>query len=269
MIRESIWMMRRSMDSLVRSIVTVRGRWMGWRRFWNSYRSYRDLAPAGRKPMLIHLSPCLGDDVLETPIEPIYFYQDAWAFERIIARNPERHVDVGSHHKFVALLSKVVPVTMVDLRPLALPLSTLDFRKGSILNLPFEDCSIESLSSLCVIEHVGLGRYGDALDPFGSEKAIEELMRVLQPEGYFYMSVPIGDEEIVAFNEGRVFTLNWLLERVHPLEVTEMRFIVGKSFQTVYEPRPLFGTIGLFELRKPQNACLAWQSCRRRGRSWE
>jgi hypothetical protein len=250
MIRESIWMLRRSVRSLVRAIVTTREDWRAWRRFWNSYRRYKALAPAEQKPMVKHLYPCLKDDLSSTPIEPTYFYQDAWAFQRIATRMPQRHVDIGSHHKFVALLSAVVPVTMVDLRPWSLSLETVDFRQGSILDLPFEDCSVVSLSSLCVVEHVGLGRYGDALDPLGSEKAIEELKRVLQPEGHLYISVPMGDENIVAFNAGRIFTMDLFLKIVYPLEIVDMRFVVDRSFQTAYESRPMFGTTGLFELRK-------------------
>jgi hypothetical protein len=53
-------------------------------------------------------------------------------------------------------------------------LENLFFKEGSILALPFESGSIKSLSSLCVVEHIGLGRYGDEIDPFGSESAIKE-----------------------------------------------------------------------------------------------
>ena len=68
---------------------------------------------------------------------------------------------------------------MVDICPWSLPLDTVEFRKGSILNLPFEDATVPSVSSLCVVEHIGLGRYGDPLDPYGSEKAIQELKRIV------------------------------------------------------------------------------------------
>jgi hypothetical protein len=81
-----------------------------------SYYRYRRSAPPDRRPRLAHLYPCLGDATAETPVEPICFYQDAWAFEKIVAARPAWHLDVGSQHTFVALLSKAVPVTMVDLR---------------------------------------------------------------------------------------------------------------------------------------------------------
>jgi SAM-dependent methyltransferase len=237
-------------DSLRQQFADWRKALGAWRRFWSRYRRYRELAPSDRQPSLEHLYPCLGDDSGETKIGAIYFYQDTWAFEKIVRRHPEFHVDIGSHHKFVALLSKVVPVTMVDIRPLSLDLDTLQFREGSILDLPFEENSLPSVSSLCVVEHIGLGRYGDALDPLGSEKAIKELKRVLAPGGYFYLSVPVGDYNITAFDAGRIFDMNYLLELLHPLEVVDKHFIVGRSFQRLYEYNSPFGTTGLFELRK-------------------
>ena len=100
--------------------------------------------------------PFVGEDEKITEIEPTYFYQDAWAFEKIVNARPESHVDVGSHHKFVALLSKVVPVTMINIRPLQLPLDSLNFQEGSILEMPSADGSLKSLSSLCVIEHISI-----------------------------------------------------------------------------------------------------------------
>jgi SAM-dependent methyltransferase len=204
--------------------------WNAWKRFWRSYREYKRISPPSLQPSLDHLYPCLGDDSAETQIEPIYFYQDAWAFERIIQQRPESHVDVGSHHKFVALLSKVLPVTMVDLRPLSLPLDSLRFQKGSILDLPFEDSRMLSVSSLCVIEHIGLGRYGDPLDFYGTEKTIAELKRILAPGGNLYLSVPIDAANRTSFNAHRSFSEDYLFRLFEPLQVVEKRYIFGTSF---------------------------------------
>lgn len=164
-------------------------------------------------------------------------------------QHPEFHVDVGSHHKFVALLSKVVPVTMVDIRPLSLPLDTLEFRKGSILELPYEDESVPSVSSLCVVEHIGLGRYGDPLDPHGSEKAIQELKRIVQPGGDLYISLPLDDENRVYFNAHRAFREEYLLRLFEPFHIVERRYIYGRNFGD--QRKPGFGT-GCYQLRRCQ-----------------
>ena len=250
--RETLWVLRYALRRLRRDAKSWRDDFLAWRRFWRSYRWYQQIAPPDTRAQLAYLYPRLGEDIAETPVEPTYFYQDAWAFEKIVERRPVRHVDVGSHHKFVALLSKVVPVTMVDIRPLSLPLDTLNFEPGSIVELPFEDDSLESLSSICVVEHIGLGRYGDPLDPRGSEQAIAELRRVLAPGGRLYLSVPVGDEDLVAFNAGRVFSLGYLYSLLEPLVMVNKSFIVGDSLQESYGYRGMFGTTGLFELVKEE-----------------
>jgi len=82
-------------------------------------------------------------------------------------------------------------------------LENFESKKGSILELPFEDDSVQSISCLHVAEHVGLGRYGDDLDPGGTEKATRELARVLARGGNLYFSVPLGKPR-VCFNAHRI-----------------------------------------------------------------
>lgn len=247
MFAEIKWMLRYQIVALLRGIATWCKDVSSWGRFWRNYNEYNRLALPHIQPALDWLYPCIGDDTGETPIEPIYFYQDAWAFERIVQRRPSAHVDVGSHHKFVALLSKVVPVTMVDIRPLSLPLESLQFRQGSILELPFKDGSVSSLSCLCVVEHIGLGRYGDSLDPQGTEKAIAELKRVLAPGGDLYLSVPIDDENRTYFNAHRSFREAYLFEQFEQLKVIEKRYIFGNRF--IHQSMTGFGT-GCYHLQR-------------------
>lgn len=252
MIKEALWILRCwCYDLHPRKVLSFwRKKIYSWLRFWKSYKQYKEMAKIKDGSLLNNLYPCLGEDTAETFIEPTYFYQDSWAFEKIVNRQPKYHVDIGSHHKFVALLSKVVPLTMVDIRPLSLPLESLQFKQGSVLELPFEDNSIDSLSCLCVVEHIGLGRYGDPLDPDGSEKSIAELSRVLAPGGCLYLSVPVGNQSLVAFNAGRVFSIDDLKKLIHPLVIKDSAFIVGRSLQKDYCHTRNFGTTGLFEIVK-------------------
>ncbi len=217
-----------------------------WRRFWCDYARYGRLA--GSPPPLRYLQPQLGDDTALTQVDPIYFFQDSWAFRKIAAARPAAHVDVGSQHKFVSLLATVVPTTMVDIRPLPYELDGLTFRQGSILALPYADGELASVSSLCVVEHIGLGRYGDPLDPAGSEKALAELKRVVRPGGDLYVSVPLDDENRTYFNAHRAFTEPFLLSLVAPFEVLERRYIYGSVLGP--ELQPGFGT-GCYHLRAP------------------
>jgi len=248
MIREALWMVLYSGHILLHKQTIWRKDLMAWRRFWTSYRAYRRLAPPDKLPRLRTLTPCLGEDTAETSIEPIYFYQDAWAFEKIVQAMPPGHVDVGSQHKFVALLSKVVPVTMVDIRPLALPLNTLHFQQGSILDMPYEDDSLASVSSMCVVEHIGLGRYGDPLDWQGTEKAVAELKRILAPGGDLYLSVPMDDINRVYFNAHRAFSEQYFESLLYPFDIVERRYIHGNTFS---DERGSGRCIGCYHARKP------------------
>jgi len=207
-----------------------------YRRFWGELDRYNKMLPVDKRVDRGMVYPCLNDRNNHVNVIVDYFYQDAWAFEKIVSGNPSKHVDIGSHHKFVSLLSKVVSVTMVDLRPLPVELDSLDFRCGTILDLPYESHSLESVSSLCVVEHIGLGRYGDILDPKGTEKAIDELKRVLQPGGNLYISVPVDTSSRTVFNAHRVFFEQDLLGLVSPLELLDSAYIYKREFCDTWRP---------------------------------
>ncbi|MDV3001984.1 MAG: hypothetical protein N5P05_003590 [Chroococcopsis gigantea SAG 12.99] len=246
-----VWILKRSLKFLLFRPRIWRENLNAWRRFWHSYDRYLGLVESKEQANLIkYLYPCLGDDTNETPIEPTYFYQDTWAFEKILAQRPDNHIDVGSHHTFVTFLSKVLPVTMVDIRPLSLPVNTLHFQQGSILDLPFESNSIESLSSLCVVEHIGLGRYGDPLDPKGTEKAIYELQRTIKPKGHLYISLPIDDENRTYFNAHRAFSEQYIMSLFSGFQVIDKAYIYGRQLLTNQQSG--FGT-ALYHLQKLVN----------------
>jgi SAM-dependent methyltransferase len=138
---------------------------------------------------------------------------------------------------------------MIDIRPIELELPNLFFKKGSILELPFENNSIETLSSLCVVEHIGLGRYGDPLDSFGSEKAIKELKRVLKVSGIILFSVPVDSENKIYFNAHRAFTRKYILELFDGFEVLDEKYHYGTKMYDMYDETKGFGT-GLYMLKK-------------------
>ena len=195
------------------------------------------------------LLPYLQDKTSYTPIEPVYFYQDTWAAKKIFENKPVHHYDIGSSTMTIAIISQFVPTTMIDIRTIDLSLKGLCFRKGSILDMPFDDNSLESVSSLCVVEHIGLGRYGDLIDAYGSEKAAKELQRVLAKNGNLYFSVPVDCECRVYFNAHRAFTRDFVLNMFSGLTLVEEKYHYGKSLYEEYDPKKGFGT-GLFHFRK-------------------
>lgn len=62
----------------------------------------------------------------------------------------------------------------------------------------------DSLSCLHALEHFGLGRYGDQIDPKGFEQGLINMASLLREGGVFYLAVPIGIDR-VEFNAHRVF----------------------------------------------------------------
>lgn len=128
----------------------------------------------------------------------------------------------------------------------------MSFIEGSILKLPFRDDEIGSLSSICVIEHIGLGRYGDEIDPYGSEKAINEIKRVLALDGNLYISLPVDYSNKIYFNAHRAFTKDYILELFSPLALIEEKYIYGNEIKDKYDPGQGFGT-GLYHFRKTSN----------------
>ena len=193
--------------------------------------------------------PCLSDNTEITPLDPVYFYQDAWAAGKIFNNKPAHHYDVGSAAKTIAIISQFVPTTMVDIRPIKLQMENLFFIKGSIIELPFDNDSIESISSLCVVEHIGLGRYGDHLDQYGSEKAISELIRVTKPGGKIYFSVPVERKNKVYFNGHRALSREYIEMLFENCTIEEELYIINNDLCKSFQQGKGF-TVALFSIKK-------------------
>jgi SAM-dependent methyltransferase len=182
--------------------------------------------PSSFRLRLRYLYPALGDRHAPAgDASGHYFHQDIWAARQIHENAPGRHVDVGSSVAgFIAHLLTFREVEYVDIRPLRTNVTGLHYRAGSLLALPYASDSLESLSALHVAEHIGLGRYGDAVDPDGWRKAVDELKRVLRPGGSLYFSVPIGKERL-EFDGHRVFDPKTVIAAFEPLSLVKFAYV--------------------------------------------
>lgn len=153
-----------------------------------------------------HLYPCVTDATESTGFDRHYTFHTAWAARVLANTKPAVHYDVGSAIYFSTIVSAFIPVRFYDVRPARLTLSNLVSAQANLTQLPFDSNSIASLSCMHVMEHVGLGRYGDALDPQGDVKAIEELKRVVRPGGDLLFVVPLGGKARIQFNAHRIYT---------------------------------------------------------------
>lgn len=195
-----------------------------YRRYVREWRAYARM-PETEELRLIDSYPYLEDRTATTPFDSHYFYQGIWAMNRIARSGARWHLDVGSEVNFVGMLTTHLPVTFVDIRPLeAHGVKHLSCVGGSLLHLPFASASVESLSCLHVAEHIGLGRYGDALNPAGTRQACAELARVLAPGGHLFFSAPVGRPR-VCFNAHRIHSPQQILDYFRDLKLVQFSAI--------------------------------------------
>jgi Caenorhabditis protein of unknown function, DUF268 len=173
-----------------------------------------------------NLHPCLSDRYAEAGVaDGDYFHQDLWAARKIFKSMPNDHWDIGSRvDGFISHLLTFRSVNVIDIRDLKSQVQGLTFYQGDITCLQVSANSIVSLSCLHAMEHVGLGRYGDPIDPTGYKKGMLELQRILAPGGKLYFSVPIGRER-VEFNAQRVFHPKTIIELFNELELVEFAVV--------------------------------------------
>ncbi|MFQ5754372.1 MAG: DUF268 domain-containing protein [bacterium] len=81
------------------------------------------------------------------------------------------------------------------------------------------------MSSLCVIEHIGLGRYGDTIDPLGDINFIREVRRCLKPGGVFVFSMPVSAVSALVFNAHRIYQTSQIEQLLSGFSLIEERFI--------------------------------------------
>lgn len=152
-----------------------------------------------------------------------YFLQDLWAAKLVIRSGIKSHFDIGSRlDYFIAhLLAADIEVTMIDVREFPGEVENLHTIVDDATNLrQLQDNSIESMSALCSLEHFGLGRYGDPVDPEACFKCFANIQKKLKTGGRLYLSLPIGRER-VEFNAHRVFYANTVIECFSTLRLLE------------------------------------------------
>jgi hypothetical protein len=157
--------------------------------------------------------PILGDHKNNSGSYDLqYFYQDLLVASYIFKANPTKHLDIGSRiDGFVANVASYRKIEVFDIRSNKFNLENISFKQIDLTNIDNKYINYtDSLSCLHTIEHFGLGRYGDDLDPKGHIKGFENLIKLLKPNGTLYISVPVASKTKTYFNSERVF---------HPKEI--------------------------------------------------
>lgn len=173
--------------------------------YLNDLNLFRDLDKQKRFSLNDNdLFPCLSDKTETTGFDAHYVYHPAWAARIVKEINPSKHIDISSTLHFCSIISAFISTEFYDYRPADLKLSGLINGKANLTNLHFETGTIECISCMHTIEHIGLGRYGDPIDPEGDIKAILELIRVTKSGGSILFVTPVGKPKIM-FNAHRIY----------------------------------------------------------------
>lgn len=201
--------------------------------------------------------PCLTDRTVTTQFDRHYVYHTAWAARVLAKTKPVHHVDIGSYLYFSTIISAYIPVQFYDYRPVQIDLQGLETGSADLNSLPFEDASVYSLSCMHVVEHVGLGRYGEPLDPNGDLKAMRELARVLAPGGDLLFVVPVGQPRVV-FNAHRIYGYEQIIETFSDFRLSEFTLIQDREGETPIlnaspeEVKLLQYGCGCFHFKRPE-----------------
>lgn len=180
--------------------------------------------------------PMIGDKYANAGTVDNYFWQDLWAAKHVYRNRPKEHYDIGSRlDGFIThVLSFGVPVKMIDIRTFPEQIDGLDTVVDDATHLTeFADDSIESLSALCSLEHFGLGRYGDPVDPEACFTCFDSIQRKLKQGGNLYLAVPVGRERL-EFNAHRIFYPSTIVDCFSSMKLMDFAYTAeGKLERTM------------------------------------
>jgi len=169
----------------------------------------------------------------------------------IYLNKPLKHVDVGSRlDGFVTHIGSFRATEIFDIRDNKINFKNIKFTKMDLNNINHElENYTDSLSCLHTIEHLGLGRYGDKIDPNGHLKAFNNLIKILKNNGLLYISFPIAEKTITIFNSERRFHPRDILQWSDQLQL--------KKFDYMNDSADIFYDVDLLEFNPYQllNGC--------------
>ena len=141
-----------------------------------------------------------------------YPRHDALVFDllqRVVSqRTLTRGADIGCAtgcFPAMQLVTGIERCTVFEVRPVEANDDRIEIRVQDLTYAEDVEAEFDLVTCLSTIEHVGLGRYGDQLDPWGDLKMAANLRRILRPGGVMLISFPIGAGSVV-YNAHRIYS---------------------------------------------------------------
>lgn len=178
-------------------------------------------------------APILGDHLLPSGnFDSHYFKQDIYVANKIYKNKPLKHLDIGSRFDgFVSHVASFRNIEVIDLRENRNDLMNIDFKRIDITEKIDDHLyqKYDSVSCLHALEHFGLGRYGDKIAPDAHIQALDNIEKLIKPQGVFYLSVPVSNQNKTYYNSHKVFDPAYIPSLTSNLTLEEFTYIDNKS----------------------------------------
>lgn len=150
---------------------------------------------------------------VEDPFEFFNYYDvfSYWIIKKINELgNNKKILDVGGKKITNAILSINNDVIAVVLKDCKDKISKVRYVIHDVsYPLPFEDNTFDVFTSPATLHLIGLGRYGDKLDPNALINFVKELDRVMKKKSDLFLCMPLGKNQLI-FNLHYIFDFDTL-----------------------------------------------------------
>ena len=203
--------------------------------FLNSNESALNFKRESNSFSFSSIRPHIYDSTNCTGFSKHYIYHINWAIRKIHAIKPTTVCDFGSSLYYITSITSLCKVVFFDIRPPNLLLDHLYTHKCDIVDvshIPFESFSF--ISCLHVLEHIGIGRYGDPLNKNGDLIASKNITNLLQHNGDLLIVVPIASKARLSYNANRIYSFEEVTNQLFPsLELISFSLITDEDFSGI------------------------------------
>jgi hypothetical protein len=201
---------------LIHTPISVTGKMKVLKKYLYFKRQFRTL------PEWDNVGIKLNGDSSASAVEPFTHY-DAfyyWIARDISYKKSQKILDIGGKKVINGWLSVMNEVTSVNLVTPVDGISNVKYvAADATKRLPFNDEEFDVFISPVSLNLIGLGRYGDNVDPNAIPNLILDLSRCMKQNSVMYISMVFGEDQVL-FNHHFVLSLatikklfaNWQIE---------------------------------------------------------